>query len=215
MKNTFRIVLNIDNVGYEYGSESIQSINIEQSLGSDITKPSYGITSQAASISLIDKDKSIFYILNTNSNAVMYVDIYLNDSLTAHYISDNISYKYSNSVTTISLGDDLMKLQKPKTKIYTLGGKKEQIVADSIVVSGELCPLSVLIQSLFEDTQKIIGSDYILQIDDFTQNIIDNIQLYYGFLDRDTYWNNWNKIAQCGLFNIYLKEKKFVIRRII
>ena len=218
MKNNFRIVLNINNVGYEYNSESIQSINIEQSLGSDISKPSYGITAQTANIKLIDKDKSIFYILKNNSKVKIYVDIYLNNNLIAHYVSDNISYKYTNSVTSIELSDDMIKLQKFTTPYYKLGGITETIADETtgeIVKSGSTYPLSALISILFNDTIGIIGNKYVLAIDPFTQDIIDNIYLNYAYLAKDTYWNNWNKICQCGLFNIYLSGNKFIIRRVV
>ena len=217
MKNNFRIVLNIDNVGYEYDSESIQNITVQQSLGSQISKPSYGITSQTANIKLIDKDKSIFYILKNNSKTKINVDIYLNNNIIAHYVSDNISYKYSDSITTISLSDDMMKLKNFTTPYYKLGGIKEIFneTSGEVEKSGEPFPLSTLISTLFSDTLNIIGSNYILSIDPFTQDIINNIYLNGAYLEQDTYWKNWNKIAQCGLFNIYLSGNKFIIRRVI
>lgn len=217
MKNNFRIVLTINNVSYDYSSESVKTIKIQQSLGNDISKPSYGITSQTAIIHLIDKDKTIYYTLNNNLNTVVYIDIYLNDVLNAHYISDNLDYNFSDSTTTITLRDDAITLQKFKTNSYALGGIKKiyNEETEQVETSGELYPLSSLVDILFEDTKSVIGDKYVLDVDDYTQYILDNIKLSYGYLMIDTYWNNWNKVCNVGLLKIYLSDNKFVIRRYV
>lgn len=204
MKNKFKIILNIGNVGYEYSEDSIISCRVNKSKGRDITQPTYDVISQNASVSLIDTDKNIFYLLKNNANSTVSVDVYLNNVLIGRYYSDNITYKYGDSKTTISLTDDMMKLQNFTTPYYKLGQN-----------DNNQFPLSTLISTLFNDTVKILGDKYVLSIDPFTQNIIDNTNLYYGYLKQDTYWNNWSKIAKCGLFTIYLAGNNFVIRRII
>lgn len=217
MKNKFRIVLNVDNVGYEYNDEAIQTIKIPKSLGSDIAHPSFGLVSQTSTIVLIDKDKTIFNILNANSTKILNIEVYLNDNLIAYYLSDSISYSSSQSILTLSLKDDLIKLSQAETPIYALGGMSKVLNDDGseTITSTEKSPLSNLVDALFLDTKAIIGEKYYMEMDDFTRNAINGIYLNYGYLKRDTYWANWNKICHIGLLKIYLDGRKFVIRRVI
>ena len=199
MKNNFKIVLNVNRVGYEYTKESIKTIKIFNAVSNQVANPSYGLISQSANISLVDEDKTIYNLLNDNSVSRFSIDIYLNNNLIGHYVADKSSIKVANSNINLELKDDLMKLQRFKTQEFFLG---EDVSALNIV------------NTLFSGTKLIIGN-YNLKIDGQTQAFLSSIKLPLGYLTTDSFWNSWNKICSIGLLKIYIHKNNFVIKRIV
>lgn len=199
MKNSFKIVLNVNRVGYEYTKESIKTIKIFNAVSNQFANPSYGLISQSANISLVDEDKTIYNLLNDNSVSRFSIDIYLNNNLIGHYVADKSSIKVANSNINLELKDDLMKLQRFKNQDFFLG---EDVSVLNIV------------NTLFSGTKLIIGN-YNLKIDGQTQAFLSSIKLPLGYLTTDSFWNSWNKICSIGLLKIYIHKNNFVIKRIV
>lgn len=199
MKNNFKIVLNVNRVGYEYTKESIKTIKIFNAVSNQVANPSYGLISQSANISLVDEDKTIYNLLNDNSVSRFSIDIYLNNNLIGHYVADKSSIKVASSNINLELKDDLMKLQRFKNQEFFLG---EDVSVLNIV------------NTLFSGTKLIIGN-YNLKIDGQTQAFLSSIKLPFGYLTTDSFWNSWNKICSIGLLKIYIHKNNFVIKRIV
>lgn len=200
MKNNFKIDFNIDNVTYNYDTDSISTIKLPHQLSSNIAQPEYGVISQTATIELIDKERTLFDLLNSSARKRKgNVAIYLNDVNILDMSIDNIDYSLNGSNVVVYLKDDLILLTNYTAKSF---------------IMGEKVTLLNIVQNVFNETQKVIGN-YQLNIDSTTNNILEKIVINYGYIQKGTLWDIWNKIAQCGILKIYIKNKMFYIRRIV
>ena len=167
---------------------------------SDNEQPSYGIISNAGSLSLVDgtgeiKEYARMGLLTTDLD----VSLTLEDTITKKHQSigkfktNKWSYDNMNYEVTIELKDDIERLQNIKYSGDPLAGNRTFISIYGNLIIG------------------LSSYGYTIITDGFARSILDNISGNHIYLDSGTYWEQLTKFCDIVGLHIYENENKEII----
>ena len=186
---------------YIYGNrQNMLSLSAPIKDRSDNEQPSYGIISNAGSLSLVDgtgeiKEYARMGLLTTDLD----VSLTLEDTITKKHQSigkfktNKWSYDNMNYEVTIELKDDIERLQNIKYSGDPLAGNRTFISIYWNLIIG------------------LSSYGYTIITDGFARSILDNISGNHIYLDSGTYWEQLTKFCDIVGLHIYENENKEII----
>lgn len=175
---------------------------------SDNEQPSYGIISNAGTLSLVDGTREIkeyarLGLLTTDLD----VQLWLEDTLTivnpetketkkqsiGKFKTDKWSYDNINFEVTIDLKDDLPYLQNINAQSHPLN-------------------LNLTIRDLYDSLKNLIPDDYkFIGLDDSILYFLEQIPLVYFYWRKDSVWGLWNDFCLLTRSHMYENENREII----
>lgn len=173
---------------------------------SDNEQPSYGIISNSGSLSIIDgtgeiKEYARMKLLTPDLN----VQIWLEDTLTkkkqsiGKFKTNKWTYDNNNFEVNIELKDDLEELQN--------------IIISGIQISQPTNPQSFkyVYDYLVGQVKLKFPNFNFRALDENTENLFNNINCLYTFLNQDTCWNEFNKLLNITGSHLYKNAENEII----
>lgn len=167
---------------------------------SDNEQPSYGIISNAGTLSLVDGTKEIKeYARLGLLTQDLDVQLWLEDTQSkkkqslGKFKTDKWSYDNINFEVTIDFKDDLEEWQSvliPSTDL--IFNKTAKDLYNKLV---ELTPSKYIFEDLFSKTE----------------SIFNNISIPYFYYEKGSLWEQWNKLCYLTLSNLYKNENDKII----
>lgn len=170
---------------------------------SDNEQPSYGIISNAGTLSLVDGTKEIKeYARLGLLTSDLDVQLWLEDTLSkkkqslGKFKTDKWSYDNINFEVTIDFKDELETLQN-----YSILGIEYNYASNNALT---------VYNFLSEEINDIFGYEF--TIDSKTASILESIIIQNYFLSEGTLWEQLTKLCNLAKLNIYMNtDKKIVI----
>lgn len=197
--------------------DALLSLEFENAMQGDFERPSFGIISKTGSFSFVDKDSIVKNNLQgLTTNKKFDIKIYLHNTnnntatMIGSYKTTKWKYNANSNIVYVDFSDSLTEWQDRNVKVLSYG---------VLNVSPQNCATiynylrNQLITVSFEDgsTTPIYsygGLDSIDDLDEKTQNILNNTYMKYLILRSGSLWENFEKLCQvCGL-HIYQENGK-------
>lgn len=193
---------------FKITKDALLSLNFESARQSDFERPSFGIISKTGTISFVDKDsvvKNNLQWLTTNKKFVIYV--FLKNTKTdtyrkvGEYTTNKWRYNQNSNIVEVDFADTLQEWQDRNV---------DELPVDLTSVTTKDC---VTIYTYLRETLKrpletngkityyyLYGLDDISDLDEKTQDILNNTIIKYPILKSGSLWENFEKLCQvCGL----------------
>lgn len=177
---------------------------------SNIEQPSYGVISNTANLSFNDFTEQVLdlivkKLLHSGVGITVYLDNDISnkqEQVCQMYIQ-SLSYDNDNRAVSLSLKDNLEVMQNINVSpiYYTPTVSTEQ-------------PLSFIYEELYNLTIAN-GFDMLSldELDETTKSILEDTMLVYPLLESSNLWNEWDKLCQATLSNMYVDRNGVVVFR--
>ena len=167
---------------------------------SDNEQPSYGIISNAGTLSLVDGTREIKeYARLGLLTSDLDVQLWLEDTQSkkkqslGKFKTDKWSYDNINFEVTIDFKDNLEEWQ-------------------SILISSTDLTFNKTAKNLYDELLELTPSKYIFEaLSTETKNIFNNIYIPYFYYEKGSLWEQWNKLCYLTLSNLYKNENDKII----
>lgn len=206
-------------VTYEIDRRNLLGISSSIFDRGDYKLPSYGIISNSGSIEFVDYNREVLDcaemgLLVGDLKAEITLNNTLNGKSETIAIMETEQWNYDNNnrSVSVSLKDDLVEWQD----IYVEG-----ITIDPRKIYDE--PLSYIYNYLWEITSnrtygsKIGKGNYNMlaleELDQDTQNVLNNVYTKYPLLDSGNLWQQWTKLCQVCQLHIYKDNQGIIVCR--
>lgn len=186
-----------------YNMTSLESSLFDRA---DTSMPSFGIISNTGSIAFNDingeiKDYAEQQILKSGLNVI----ITLNNTLTRKsevvgtLKTADWDYDNYNRAVNISLKDDLEEWQEINVAefYFDLRWKKKQ-------------PLKYFYDYLYDKTPKKYNMLSFDELDEKTKDILENTIVSYPYLEKNTLWQQWQKLCEVAQLHIYKQNNRVI-----
>lgn len=199
------IILGLD---IEINNDNLISYNDNINQKSDLEYPVYAVISNKGSLVLHDYDEKILDLITRkilHSNVKVEISLYDSTADTSTVINkyqiQSLSYDNENKECDIALFDNLEQLQEINVNdinyIPTVSTSK---------------PLSYIYTHLYNITV-LNGFDMLSlnELDSDTKSILENTQIEYPVLESSNLWDEWNKLCEATLSNMYIDKNNKII----
>ena len=167
---------------------------------SDNEQPSYGIISNAGTLSLVDGTREIKeYARLGLLTSDLDVQLWLEDTQSkkkqslGKFKTDKWSYDNINFKVTIDFKDDLEEWQ-------------------SVLISSTDLTFNKTAKNLYDELLELTPSKYIFEdLSAETESIFNNISIPYFYYEKGSLWEQWNKLCYLTLSNLYKNENDKII----
>lgn len=167
---------------------------------SDNEQPSYGIISNAGTLSLVDGTREIKeYARLGLLTSDLDVQLWLEDTQSkkkqslGKFKTDKWSYDNINFEVTIDFKDNLEEWQ-------------------SILISSTDLTLNKTAKDLYDELVELTPSKYMFEdLSTETESIFNNISIPYFYYENGSLWEEWNKLCYLTLSNLYKNEDDKII----
>jgi hypothetical protein len=175
--------------------------------------PSYGIISNTGNLEFNDLDGEIRdYAEQMLLTSDLKVEITLNNTLANTHEKVGIfetkdwDYDNDNRSVSVSLKDDLEEWQDIQVDGFGYDPREPfKIIAD-----GKMSNLYIWLQNKTKTPEKYQMLAF-EELDQKTQNILENTKIKYPFLESGTLWEQWQKLCEiCGLYIYKNNENKTI-----
>jgi hypothetical protein len=196
-------------VGTEISVDRRNMLSINRKIvdRSDDSLPSYGIISNSGNVSFNDIDgKVLDYAEQQLLQSELSVSIYITNTLTkkqeeiGYFSTDTWNYDNNNNSVSVSLKDELQEWQNISIEGFYYNPK----YPFEILANGTMAELYTW---LLQRTPRKYKMLYFRELDEKTQEILQNTKIKYPLLESGTLWKQWSKLCEvCGLY-IYKNNK--------
>lgn len=188
--------------------KNIQSLESSIFDRADISLPSYGIISNTGKIDFIDIDGEVRdYAEQQILKSGLNVTITLNNTLTKAHETVAVlktadwDYNSYNRAVTVSLKDDLEEWQEINVAEIYFDLKSQQ---------------SKTLKCFYEYLYELTPSQYNMmsfdELDNNTQDILENTIIRYPYLEKGTLWQQWTKLCEVAQLHIYKDNNRTICR---
>lgn len=167
-------------------------------------KPSYGIVSSSGTISYNDTDRqTIDYIRSNFIDKYCSVSVYISNNLysTKHIIAKTYTrdweYDNNNFEVTVSLQDDLDKMQQ-----YEFLGLK---------YSGDGMTGKQIYNYLYDSTPDEFIFPEFDDLDEETKSFLTSSKINFPYMEKSSVWSAWDKFAKAFCCKIYKNNNDKII----
>lgn len=192
----------------EINNDNLISYNDNINQKSDLEYPVYAVISNKGSLVLHDYDEKILDLITRkilHSNVKVEISLYDSTADTSTVINkyqiQSLSYDNENKKCDIALFDNLEQLQEINVN---------DINYTPTVSTSK--PLSYIYTHLYNITV-LNGFDMLSlnELDSDTKSILENTQIEYPVLESSNLWDEWNKLCEATLSNMYLDKNNKII----
>lgn len=179
---------------------NIQSIDVKLTDRGDLKLPSFGIISNAGSLSYIDSNGATLELATQNRlQEGNKCEIFLKNTLVPNKsesiaILETAQWDYDNEskIVDVSLQDELVEWQSINVDAVSYDPTK-----------ADAKPLSWFYRHLWGSTKPNYDMLSFDELDDDTKAMLSNTKVRYQLLKNGTLWQQWTKLCEVGLSHIY------------
>lgn len=195
-------------VNIEIDYSVLKNLNVQHKESAYNDKPSYGIISNAGSMSFSDENGEIKdYAQKKLLKSDLNVEVWLNDTVNKNtqkigsYKTSTWDYDDANRMVDLRLKDDLEEWQDIQVNGFVYDVRNPY----AVLPNKSMADLYKWLQSEDELGQLRTPSKYNMlsfeELDETTQKRLTNTIIEYPMLEDGTLWQQWNKVCQtCGLY---------------
>lgn len=179
-----------DNTTFEYDDKNgLKSVNVSTTSSDNAEDISYGIVSNYGDCELVDSTMSMSVFLASQTFSTFTVSIYNDGEIVGKFFgSRSISYDIYTGVCQFDFRGLLEKLQLVN---YSLKYDKQLHNATAYTIYEKLVAES---------------ASFVFDLDSDTKTFLQSITIEYPYLERNTLWEQWGKLAQIAQLRIYMRE---------
>lgn len=192
----------------EINRRNIQSIDVKLTDRGDTKLPSFGIISNAGSLSYVDSDGTTLALANANLlKEGIRCDIFLKNTLVPNKVESiavletaQWDYDSENKIVGVSLQDELVEWQSINVDAINYDPR-----------NAEPKPLSWFYRQLWDLTKTNYDMLSFDKLDSDTRTMLDSTFVRYPLLEKGSLWQQWTKLCEVGLSHIYKSKSGRIV----